>query len=164
MKNKVFAAEEFYQMVTACYFTGKCKSCPFWKLDKTSPTGRCLGRERVGTAFLDFLEPLIEMTKEKEQPRLFTEAEMPAADNEADANPMIPLEELGELIGERLWLYEDGVATLYRIVRMNTQNSEYIILSHCATDSTYYRPVSEYGERWGLYRECPQFEENAAGS
>ena len=160
MKNRIWGAEDLYQMVVACYFTGKCKSCPFWKLDKTSPTGRCLGRETVGTAFLDFLEILIDAAKEKKQPTLFPAEEGSAAsdtaDQEAGNNPVIPLEELSGMIGERLWLCENGTAALYRIVRMNTDDSEYVILSHCATDMSLYRRAGEYGVTWELRREYPE--------
>ena len=107
---------------------------------------------KVGTDLLDwFCE--VKAGALAEQPTLFDSDEP-----ESDDNPVIPMEALPEMIGERVWLCEHGSAALFRIVRMNTDDSDYVILSHVATDTLYYRPANEYGEKWELRRECPQTE------
>ena len=87
MAKKIFTAEELYQMVVSCYFTGKCKSCPFWKMDVISPLGRCLGRGTVGTALLDILEPLQEPTlfsilQQKDQDSVASDQDSEAGDQQ----------------------------------------------------------------------------------
>lgn len=83
MTKRFYSAAELYQMVVSCYFTGKCKGCPFWKQDKISPLGRCLGGNTVGTALLDLLEPLTDAEKAKEPPTLF---DLPEEEQEEEAS------------------------------------------------------------------------------
>lgn len=145
--------DEMIKMIECCYFTGACKLCPFYKAPKFGAVGKCEGMTKVGTDLLDwFCE--VKAGAEADQPPLFTVDE-PGSD---DVNPVIPLDALPEMIGERVWLCEHGSAALFRIVRMNTEESDYVILSHEATDTIYYRPVEEYGDKWELRRECPQTE------
>lgn len=46
--------DDMIQMVTNCYFTGKCKICPFYKAPKFGTIGSCVGSKKVGNELLDW--------------------------------------------------------------------------------------------------------------
>ena len=64
MAKRIFTAEDLYQMVGCCYFTGRCRTCPFWKLSGFANIGKCLGPQVVGQALMDGIERLIKLEKE----------------------------------------------------------------------------------------------------